>query len=72
MTNLNIKNGQNTDVNNQNIEFGDHKKPEKGHKWIYPWQKLTFMLGKIKTKLGKQACGARSLDWHYLFKNITV
>ena len=30
LTNLNMKNGQNTDLNNQNVVLGTPKKPEKG------------------------------------------
>ena len=57
-----MKNGQNKDLNNQNVySSGDPKNPEKGQEWTYPWQELTFMfksnrditwnkkLGKIKT-----------------------
>ena len=42
MTNLNMKNGQYTDLQPKCIVLGTPKKPEKGQK-----------LGKIKTELGK-------------------
>ena len=36
-----MKNCQNTDLCNQNVEFWDPKKPEKGQELIYPGQPLT-------------------------------
>ena len=38
-----MKNSPNTDLSNQNEEFGDPKKPEKGQEWIYPAQPLTYV-----------------------------
>ena len=45
-----MKNGKNTDLN-QNIEFGGPlKKPEKGQEKIYPLQQLSFN-NKIKYRI---------------------
>ena len=37
---------QNTDLNNQNVEFS--RPLTNGHEWIYPWQQRTFMFKSIK------------------------
>ena len=43
-----MKNGKNTDLNNQNIVLETPKKAEKGEEWTYPWQELTFMIKSIE------------------------
>ena len=49
MTNLNMKNGQNTDFKQPKcIVLGTPKKPEKGQEWTYPRQALTVMFKSIE------------------------
>ena len=44
-----MKNGQNTDLNNQNVQFwGTPKKPEKGQERTYQRKALTFMYKSIE------------------------
>ena len=48
LTNLNMKTGQNRDLNNQNVSSGTPKKLGKTQEWMYPEKPLTFMFKSIE------------------------